>query len=90
MSNNQDAIKAIKTCDKKHMAALIEKLMYSFCRETTAHVPFQIVVKKNASASQKRHRNLGKEHNAGSGALARPRDLYQLGFFCITSELIIV
>lgn len=48
------------------MAAVLEKLMYSSCRETSAHVPFQIVVKctlrvkNNMSASQKRHRDLGE------------------------------
>lgn len=63
VSNNKGAIKAIKTCDKKHMAAVIEKLMYLFCRENKCTCAFLDSGKMhprgkiNVSALQKRHRD---------------------------------
>ena len=59
------------------MAAVIEKLMYSFCRDTSAHGPFQIVVKcspwreKECGCLPEKAQGPRKEHNVGRGALAR-------------------
>lgn len=51
----------------KHMAAVIEEWMYSSCRETSAHVPFQIMARKNVSPENAQGR--WKEHNSDSYSL---------------------
>lgn len=62
------------------MAAVIAEVMNSLCRETTAHVLFQIVLKICPLRGKERETvcllekalRPQKEHNAGCGVWARP------------------
>lgn len=98
VSNNKDAIKAINTCDKKkkHMAAVIEKLMYSFLQRHECTWAFSDcgetfpVERERMWLPPRKGSGTPEGTQCRTWCFSKSRDSYRLGFVCITSALIIV